>query len=286
MEGPLPNPRDRIQVETRIQHAFDLYLQGKFAESTAVCREILAEEPRLVDIYLQLAKNLQEEGKLDEALQSYRDAVRLSPQLVDTIAVDVAGLELRRNNLEAAERNARQSLALHPIDAQMILAMIAEKRLDVATAEREGRLAMSGENPPRIAAVTFTARILAMQARYAEALELAQSASERVARGAHSVPMLAATRGDLLAHLGRVAEAEVAFREEITHYPSITEAYVRLAVLLAQEKRFTEITPLLEQMVHASPRRSTFFLAAQTMKVLGNTAGERSFLTRGRALRD
>jgi choline-sulfatase len=285
-DGPLPNPRDRIQVEARIQRAFDLHLQGKFAESAALCREILAEEPRLVDIYLQLAKNLRAEGKLDEALQAYRDAVRLSPQLVDTIAVDIASLELRRKDLKAAELNARQALALHPIDAHVILAMVAEQRLDLATAEREARLAMAGENPPRVAAVMLTARILAMQARYGEALELTQSATDRVARGAHSFPTLASTRGDLLAHLGRVAEAETAFREEITRFPSTTEAYVRLAVLLAQEKRFSEITPLLEQMVQASPHQSTYFLAAQTMKELGNTVGERSYLARGRALRD
>lgn len=283
-DGPLPNPRDRIQVEARIQRAFDLHLQGKYAESAAVCREILAEEPRLVDIHLQLAKNLRAEGRLDEALVAYREAVRLSPQLVDTIAVDVAGLELRRNDLKAAELNARQALALHPIDAHMILATIAEKRMDLATAEREARLAMEGENPPRVAAVTLTARILTMQGRYPEALELAQRATDLVAGGAHAVPTLAATRGDLLARMGRIEEAEKAFREEMTRFPSTTEAYVRLAVLLAQEKRFKEITPLLEQMVKASPRQSTYVLAAQTMKELGNTKGEQSFLARGRAL--
>jgi tetratricopeptide (TPR) repeat protein len=285
-DGPLPNPRDRVQVEARIQRAFDLHLEGKVAESATLCREILAEEPRLVDVYLLLARNRRTEGKLDEALQAYRDAVRLSPQLVDSIAVDIATLELRRKDLEAAELNARQALALHPIDAHMILASIAEKRLDLATAEREARLAMAGENPPRVAAVTLTARILTMQGRYPEALELAQSATDRVGRGAQSVPTLAATRGDLLARMGQIAEAEAAFREEITRFPATTEAYVRLAVLLAQERRFKEITPLLEQMVQASPSQATYVLAAQTMKELGNTGGERSFLARGRALRD
>jgi hypothetical protein len=91
------------------------------------------------------------------------------------------------------------------------------------TAEREARLAMAGENPPRLAAVTFTGRILAMQGRYAEGLDLAQSATDRVARGA-AVRILSrrSTRGDLLAHMGRLAEAEAAFREEITRFPSMT----------------------------------------------------------------
>ena len=198
----------------------------------------------------------------------------------------MASLELKRRDFKAAELNARQALALHPIDAHMILATIAQQRSDLATAEREARLAMAGENPPRIAAVALTAQILAMQERYAEALELAQSATDRVARGAHPVPALAATRGDLLARMGRVAEAEAAFREEIARFPTTTEAYARLAILLAQEKRFAEIGPLLEQMVKASPHPSTYVLAAQTMKELGSAEGERHFLKRGRALRN
>ena len=66
-------------------------------------------------------------------------------------------------------------------------------------------------------------------------------------------PRSEATRGDVLARLGRPAEAEAAFRREIELFPRTTEAYVRLAILLAAERRFAEISPTLEAMVRAVP---------------------------------
>ena len=72
--------------------------------------------------------------------------------------------------------------------------------------------------------------------------------------GAHPVATLASTRGDILARMGRNREAEAAFRDEIAHFPTTTDAYTRLALLLASERRFTEIEPTLEAMVKASPK--------------------------------
>jgi len=102
--------------------------------------------------------------------------------------------------------------------------------------------------------------------------------------GAHPVPTLASTRGDILARIGRNAEAEAAFREEITRFPTTTDAYVRLALLLASEHRFAEIDPTLEAMVKASPKPVTYLLAARAMNDLGNDAGARAFRSRGERL--
>src|SRR5205807_3775730 len=109
-------------------------------------------------------------------------------------------------------------------------------------------------NRPRVPALVLLARVLVQEQKLDQALTVIDRAAARVAQeGAHPVPTIASTRGDILARLGRDQEAEAAFREEIAKFPQTTDAYVRLALLLASEHRFNEIDPTLESMVKASP---------------------------------
>lgn len=284
--GPLRNPRDNIGILARVQQTFVLNQQGKYLESVALCREILRDDPDLVDVYMQLAGNLRRLGRLDEAIATYREAIHRSPQLVDSTAIEVANLELDRGDLHAAELNARQAMKLNPEDAHLVLAAIAEARADLPTAEREARQALGPPDRPRLPALVALARLLAAQQKLAEALDVANRAKERVEHDhAHPVATLASTRGDILARMGRNGEAESAFRDEIQNFPATTDAYTRLALLLASQHRFAEIEPTLDAMVKASPRRATCLLAAREMNDLGNEAGAARFRRRAATLR-
>jgi arylsulfatase A-like enzyme/tetratricopeptide (TPR) repeat protein len=283
--GPLRNPRDHIKVLARVQETFQLNQQGRYAESVELCRAILRDYPDLVDVYSQLAGNLRRLGRLDEALKAYHEAVRRSPQLVDSVAIEIAKLELDLGHLKEAELNAKQAMKLNPAEAHLLLAAVAAERGDWAGAEREGRLALDNEQRPRVPALVLLAKVLVQQGRLEEALATADRAAARVREeGAPGVATLASTRGDILARMGRKEEAEAAFREEIRTFPATTDAYTRLAILLASERRFSEIEPTLEAMVQASPRPVTYGLAAQAMADLGNTERARFFQARGERL--
>ena len=283
--GPLRNPRDHIQVLARIQQTFVLNQEGRYRESVALCRDILRDYPDLVDVYSQLAGNLRHLGRTDEALQAYRDAVRRSPQLVDSMAIEIAKLELDRGDLKAAELNAQQAMKLTPDEAHLVLAAGAQARRDLPGAERVARGALGPPDRPRVPAIILLAKILAEEQKLDEALGTIERAVARVsAGGAHAVPTLSATRGDILARMGRNQEAEAAFRDEIARFPETTDAYVRLALLLAAEHRFAEIAPTLEAMVQASPRPATYYLAAREMHDLGNDEAARTFRRRGEKL--
>lgn len=284
-DGPLRNPRDHIQVLARVQEAFALYRRGRYLESAELCRAILRDDPDLVDVYLQLAGSLRRLGRMEEALDAYHQAVTRSPQLIDSIAIEIAKAELDVGNLEAAELNARQAMKLNPAEAHLILAAAAMQRRDWSASEREVRLALGRDDRPRVPALIMLARVLVEQGKLTEALANANRAAARIRNsGAPPVATLASTRGDILARLGRTQEAEAAFREEIQRFPTTREAYVRLAVLLASQHRFTEIEPALEAMVAASPMPATYGLAAQAMSDLGNDAGARVFRRRGERL--
>jgi tetratricopeptide (TPR) repeat protein len=229
-----------------------------------------------------MAGNLRRLGQLEEALAAYREAVNRSPSLIDSLAIEIGKLELDLGNLEAAALNAEQAMELNPAEAHLLLAGVAVKRGDWVAAEREARLAQGDAALPRVPALLLLAKVLAEQGRLPAALAELDRATRRVAEGgAHAVPTLASTRGDVLARMGRSGDAETAFREEIAHFPATGDAYVRLAILLATQRRFAEIEPLLEAMVAASPLPATYELAARALADLGNEAGARDFRRRG-----
>lgn len=280
-KGPRLNPRDHIAVVTKVQMCAVLRNQGRYREGAELCRSVIAEYPDLVDAWNQLAANLRYLGRSQEALDAYKEALRRAPQLVDSIALEVAKLELDLGNLDAAELNARQSMKLNPLESHLLLAAVALERRDLGTAENEARQALGRPDLPRIPGLVMLARVLVEQGRPAEALQAVERAAQRIAQDkAPPVATLASTRGDVLARMGRTAEAEAAFREEIARFPTTLQAYVRLAILLAQEHRFAEIAPTLERMVEASPVPSTYRLAAQVMADLGNEQAARGYRRR------
>lgn len=283
-DGPRRNPRDHVAVLARVQETFELNRQGRYVESVELCREILREYPDLVDVYNQLAGNLRRLGRFAEARDAYHEAIRRSPSLVDSLALEVAKVELDLGNLEAAELNARQALELNPAEAHLVLGGIAMARSDWRQAEGEARAALGDPDQPRLPALILLSRALVEQGRLEEALAAADRAAARVAAGAPPVATLAATRGDVLARLGRTAEAEAALREEVSRFPATTEAYVHLAILYASQRRFDEIEPTLEAMVAAAPVPATYALAARAMADLGNEEGARDFRRRGERL--
>jgi tetratricopeptide (TPR) repeat protein len=275
--GPLKNPRDNIQVLQQVQQTFVLNQQGKYRESVELCRQILNKNPDLVDVYTQMAGDYRRLGMLQQALDTYREAIRRSPQLVDSLAIEIAKLEFDRGDFKAAELNAQQAMKLDPQDAHFVLAGVAEAHGDLRRAEQEARLAL-----PRVPAMIMLARILTEERKFDEALAMIERAT--ASQGEHPVATIASTRGDILARMGRNAEAEAAFRDEIARFPRTTEAYTKLALLLASQHRFDEIAPTLEAMVKASPIPATYFLAAREMKDLGNESAARAFRNRGEKL--
>ena len=284
-DGPLRNPRDHIQVLGRIQETFALARERRLRESVALCREILREYPEMVDVYNQLAGTLRRLGRMEEAIAVYREAIRRSPQLIDSLAIEVGKLELDRGNLDAAELNAKQAMKLNPAEAHLLLAGIALERRALDDAEREARQALGPEDRPRVPALIMLARILVEEGKLNEALEAIDRAASRVGTGgAPDVPTLASTRGDVLARLGRTKEAEEAFRREIARFPATNQAYVRLAILLASQRRFAEIEPTLQSMLDASPSPRTYILAAQVMSDLGNEVMARRYRRQGEEL--
>ena len=75
-------------VDYAIQAALTHYNAGRWQEAEAVYREILQAEPKHPDalhLYYNLGNTLQAQGKLDEAVESYRNALTLKPDYTEAL---------------------------------------------------------------------------------------------------------------------------------------------------------------------------------------------------------
>ena len=119
----------------------------------------------------------------------------------------------------------------------------------------------------RDAAAVLLALVAIEQGKHADALRLLDEVKSH-ARA--PVPDLDSTRGDALARMERIAEAESAFRAEIAAFPNNREAYTRLAVLYAMLGRAPDAERTLQQMFNANRSAATARLAAETWNVVEN----------------
>ncbi len=91
-------------------------------------------------------------------------------------------------------------------------------------------------------------------------------------------------RADVLARLGRFAEAEAVLRQDIRSFPGRARSYATLAVVLALEGRSrAEVNDTLEAMAKASPSPETVLLAAKTLDFLGDKSAARAWRRRAAA---
>jgi len=267
----LPNPKDRIQAHEELKAAYQLARQGKDENALTSLRRLLEENPDSFEVQRELAGTLARLRRYEEAAAAYQQAIRLSPSLAGSLALPLGLVELEMGKLEEAKARAQAALPEDPGRAHQLLAKVALARSDLAEAERQARLAMADP-----AAESEGAMILAQVHVRRSELPLALAALEKArARALEQnrgpVAGLDHLRADVLARLGRFADAEAVLRQEIRSSPGRAQTYASLAVVVALQGRSRrEVHDILESMVKANPVRETIALGAKTLEFLGD----------------
>jgi predicted Zn-dependent protease len=133
-----------------------------------------------------------------------------------------------------------------------VLASVALAGGNLDEAEREAAL-VAGDPGARARTAVVVAEVLARRGRPDLALERL-AAVDRDRPGLGPVPWLEFVRGDVLARLGRHAEAEAALRAEIRAFPGHARAYASLAIVGALSGRpLAESRRILKDMNQAAP---------------------------------
>ena len=267
-DANLPDPKDGIHDLERTAEATSLMSHGKYAEAVTMLREVLARNPSFADAWTRLGKALDAMGRTDEALEAYKKTIEAAPMLAPGTGLSMAEIYLRSGRFDESIRHAELALDAHPSAARMAIARAHLAKKDLGSAERESTALLDDPQKKNDAAVLL-AQVRIAARRLPEAMALL----DRVQKSASAAGEPAPTnywfaRGDALARMNRVPEAEQAFAQEIRLYPRNREAYVRLAVLQTLTGREADARRTFDQMLRANPEPSSRALVEETFRTL------------------
>ena len=177
-------------------------------------RHIIALNPQARNAHLNLGKNLEIQGRYEEALAAYRVDVEQHPNYEVHSRLGVVLNELGR--FKEAETHLRRAIALNP------QARSAHLNLGV---------------------------VLYKQGRYEEALAPARAAAEQ--RPDHF--QAHANLGSVLIELGRFEEAEQPLHRALAINPRHVETLYSFATLRLEQQRYDEMLQLLQRLIALEP---------------------------------
>ena len=270
----LPAPRDRIGAVAQLKTGFTALYGGRYAEAVVAFRQLLQSEPGMTDVWQMYGDSLMKLGREDEALAALKEAARLSP-MNPQVMMALSDYYLEIGNYAEARRHAEAAGDAGSTSPHDNLARIALIEGDLGTADKEARASLA-KYPSKRVPHLILARVLHDRHDYAGALAEVDLAARP--HGSESVPLqnLNFLKGDSLARLGREAEAEQAFLQEIRDFPGDTSPRAALAVLYASQGREAEARKALTDLVRQIHTPSAYFAAIRTYEILGDpqTAAE------------
>ncbi|HUF78447.1 MAG TPA: sulfatase-like hydrolase/transferase, partial [Thermoanaerobaculia bacterium] len=281
-EGPLADPKAKLPVLRRLGSAVEQFRSGRFSAAVPLFREVLGEEPGLLDGWEYLGHSLMRLGRPAEALEAYERLLTASagsPQA----ALGAAGALLELGRLDEAVEHAELAVELLPVDAHDQLAQIHLRRGDLEAAERHAERAVARRGA-RLGPLITRAHVALDRRQPERALELTDRALADLAPEVDTEIYrgLFLVRGQALAELGRSEEAARALAREIELFPEELAPYSRLALLHALVGDGRRAGAALQRMVEANPRPEAYAEAAQTMRVLGDPAAAERLLREAR----
>jgi arylsulfatase A-like enzyme/Flp pilus assembly protein TadD len=263
----LADPKDKVHVLEKYRRAADLAGGLKFAEATALYREVLADDPGMTDVWLQLAEVYIRQGMQVEALQAFKEIIKRNPKDAGSLIGAAAAL-LRLGRLDEARQHGELAVSIAPAGAHEILAKIALAARDRERALREAKLAQEAD--PTLPMPLYVEGLLAYnQDRYQEALGPLMRAREALKGRTVQMNDLNYYIGDSLAKLERYPEAEPYLLEEVRVFPHNTRARAGLAMLYRAMGRDLDSERAIEELLRVSPTPEGRTLAAKLWTTFG-----------------
>ncbi len=200
-------------------------------------------------------------ARRDAAVEAAREALRLAPLYPEGRAILVRALDLRVPGLEprTAEADAEAVRLLLVVEGERAGALV-HKLLDRPVPEQlesaaflRGRPSLPERDAFVSSALAFAARRVAQFLRDEATLPFALQLVEEALRRAPQDHEAEVQHGLVLKRLGRLPEAEAAYRRALDSGVRTVELLNNLGNLLIQAGRHAEALPLLEQAVQLDP---------------------------------
>lgn len=263
----LADPKDKLGVLRNYRRATELAGAGRLAEAAEAYRAILAEDPEMADVWLQLAGTYERRGLFAEALAAYRELITRNPK--DPAALTGAASALiQLERWDEARAHAELAVPVAPSTAHEMLARLAAQRRDFEAARAHARQA--AEIDPGLPLPAFVEGLVRyQQGDFAGAVPPLQQAAAALQQRTAQIPDVYYLLGDSLGRLERYAEAEQAFRAELAVSPAHARARGALAMLYAATGRPREAEAALDELVRRSPTPAGYGMAAQLWTMFG-----------------
>ncbi|HQQ76781.1 MAG TPA: sulfatase-like hydrolase/transferase [Thermoanaerobaculia bacterium] len=275
--GGLDDPKDRIRTFEELRVGLGDLTAGNSAKAHAIFTKLLAENPRMLDVWDMDSKVLIQLGRPEEALAALKKTVDLAPEAARTPYLrEVANLCLQLGKWDEALNHAEALRALGDPDAEDIAARGFLGKGDLAAAGPAARAAYEkGSGKTKVRGALVLGRLAVMRGDVASADKWSQEAAALSADDKLVQSGLHMLRGDVLARQGRAPEAEKEFLEEIRLYPGRMDARVSLAALYASAGRREDARRTLIALVVHEPKPEAFLLAMQAFRATEDPDGER-----------
>jgi arylsulfatase A-like enzyme/Flp pilus assembly protein TadD len=265
----LPAPRDRIGAVEKLKQGFGALQAGRYTEAASAFRELLKSEPGMTDVWQLYADACVKLGRDAEALAALQTAAKLAPGNPQ-ILMALSDYYLATGNYAEARKHAELVGEAGATSPHENLARIALAQGDLDAAERESRAALQ-RYPLRRIPHLILGRVARDRRDYAGALaELALAARPHEAEASVPLQNLNFLRGDSLARLGREAEAEEAFLQEVRDFPGNPSPRTALALLYASQGREADARKSLSDLVAQVRTPEAIFAAIRTYEILGD----------------
>ena len=252
-EGPLPDPRSKRGVLLALQKAKVETSERRFGDCAATLRQVVAENPAMIDAWAFLASclDLQEPNDPAATLAAYQKAFELSDGAPE-LALPVARELYRMGRFDEAKAHAELALAGDPAGAYEVLASIALVRQDADTALAMTRKAGRAKEEFR----RDLARLLAEKGRTQEALEILGPVFSGQAGqpGQPASPATLGTMAHALSDAGRHEEAAALLQQVLAAEPQNAQAHALLGIVELRMRRPQEARAQLEQALAINRR--------------------------------
>jgi arylsulfatase A-like enzyme/Flp pilus assembly protein TadD len=277
--GPLPDPKDKLDVLRAFGTANDDLRMRRFAKAVAVMEPLMRENPDFVSGWGVLAQAYRELGKKEQALETLRTQMNHSPGNAQ-VALAIADLLLDMRRYKEAREHALLAKDAGGAFVHETLAMIAIAERDFAAAETAANASLTVE-PDRIQALMLLSEVRRAQQRAGEELALLERAKDVMQRRRlPAIRDLDFRRGEALLRAQRVPEAEQAFRAETQAFADNLPAWANLSLVVAAQGRREEARAILDEMMRRNPGRESGGLAVEALAAMNDEAGARALAAR------
>jgi protein O-GlcNAc transferase len=245
-----PMPHDTANpAKDQIQALIDLYYTGQMIKVEQACQTLLQTYPQALPAINLLGAALQAQGKSQEALASYDQAIKLKPNYAE--AYSNRGVVLKElGQLAEAIASYDQAIKLKPDDVG-------------AYYNRGNALKGLGQLAEAIASYD---QALKLKPDYAEAYSNRGNALKELGQLAEAMgsydqalklkPDLAeaySSRGDALQELGLLAEAMASYDQALKLKPDVAEAYSNRGTVLQELGQLAEAMASYDQAIKLKP---------------------------------